>query len=74
MYKKILPALALALLTTTSTIATAQEESWPGSPTTVGPGPMAPGGVVGEDDDDDASTTIEVDDENDDDDDEAEEN
>ena len=68
---KIFPALVAALLATTSTIATAQiEESWPGSPTMVGPSPLAPGGVVGDDDDDDETTTIEVDD-NDDDDDEG---
>ena len=73
MYKKILPVVALALLATVATMATAQEESWPGSPTTVRPGPMAPGGVVGDDDDE---TTIEVDADNDenDDADEADEN
>ena len=71
---KILPALVAALLTTTSTIATAPiEESWPGSPTKVGPSPLAPGGVVGDDDDDDETRTIEVDD-TDDDDDEGDEN
>ena len=70
---KVLPALVVALLATTSTIATAQiEESWPGSPTVVGPPPMAPGGVVGEyDDDDDSPVLIEDDDDDEDDDEEG---
>ena len=49
----------------TSTIATAQiEESWPGSPTLVGPGPLAPGDVFGEYDDDE-DTPVQIEDEGD---------
>ena len=66
--RKILPALVAALLATTSTIVMAQiEESWPGSPTMVGPAPLAPGGVVVEDDD--AITIQDADDDDEDEDD-----